>query len=678
MELIMKLTNLEICNFRSFGSEPEKIYFDEFTGIIGHNSAGKTTILNAINAMFGNLKLRKSDFHIEDDKAGNEKLTLQIKAKFEFFNVGNNPNDNSIPLFFESFTISEPGAAPYIEILFEATWQQGSTPDGVIETALNYLGVHEEGNKHPMSMLDRSKIDVIYIPAVRNPYDQLSNASGTILWRLLKQLNWKEEDKTRISEKIVELDKTISEQEGINLLEQTISNQWKTYHTDSRFAEASLKFGSTDLEKILKKLEVEFSPTPSEQIYRVGDLGDGLQSLFYLSLIDAFLKVEEKGLEEANTDIIDEERTLNVNPPAVTLLLVEEPENHIHPQLLGNALINLRNISTNANSQVIFTSHSPSVVKRIDPENIRHVRMGTVKKNTIVNKISLPSDEGDAYKFVKGAIQAYPELYFSSLVVLGEGDSEELLIPHFLKKKFPNLDAEGISIVPLGGRHVNHFWRLLNTLQIPHITLLDFDQERVGGGWGRIQYAYKELIKLDSSLGETNVLSNGQKLNEVIDNLNNWILPCSSLQSWIDYLEVKNIFYSAPLDIDFLMLENFKDQYLSILSSSEGPIIHVDGKNIKFSEVLGAEKGTVEYTSKLAVALKHTLKENGTNGSTFTDEQIELMVWYDYFFLGRGKPVTHRLAIDKIDKLDIIPPVFERLGTKVEVILRGEQNGSER
>lgn len=521
-------------------------------------------------------------------------------------------------------------------------------------------------------MLDRSKIDVIYIPAIRNPYDQLSNASGTILWRLLKQLNWKEEDKAQISEKIKALDEAISAQEGISLLEQTISNQWKTYNTDSRFAEASLKFGSTDLEKILKKLEVEFSPSPFDQTYRVGDLGDGLQSLFYFSLIDAFLKLEEKGLIEVSTGVGEEQRILNINPPAITLLLVEEPENHINPQLLGKALSNLKSISKNVNSQVIFTSHSPSVVKRVDPKNIRHIRMDDEQQSTVVNKITLPSDEGEAYKFVKGAIQAYPELYFSSLVIFGEGDSEELLIPHFLKKKFSNLDAEGISIVPLGGRHVNHFWRLLTMLKIPYITLLDFDQERYGGGWGRIQYALKELIKLIPSFGETFKSESGKTLNEFIDELSLWLLPSSYLQGWLDILEDKNIYFSSPLDVDFLMLENFKDQYLSILGSKEGPIVKIGENNVRFSQVTEEDKQTKEYKDKLATALKHTLKEKSGDGSTFSEEQKELMVWYDYFFLGRGKPVTHRLAIDKIEELPTIPPVFERLGLKVETLVKGE------
>ena len=36
-------------------------------------------------------------------------------------------------------------------------------------------------------------------------------------------------------------------------------------------------------------------------------------------------------------------------------------------------------------------------------------------------------------------------------------------------------------MVPLGGRHVNHFWRLVHDLAIPHLTLLDLNQETVAG-----------------------------------------------------------------------------------------------------------------------------------------------------------------------------------------------------
>ena len=40
-----------------------------------------------------------------------------------------------------------------------------------------------------------------------------------------------------------------------------------------------------------------------------------------------------------------------------------------------------------------------------------------------------------------------------------------------------------VCVVPLGGRHVNHFWRLLERLEIPYVTLLDLDSGRFQGGW---------------------------------------------------------------------------------------------------------------------------------------------------------------------------------------------------
>ncbi len=45
------------------------------------------------------------------------------------------------------------------------------------------------------------------------------------------------------------------------------------------------------------------------------------------------------------------------------------------------------------------------------------------------------------------------------------------------------------------------------------------------------------------------------------------------MNSWIEFLESYNIFFSSPLDIDFLMLENFEEEYKAILSKKEGPRI---------------------------------------------------------------------------------------------------------
>lgn len=673
----MKLTQLKLENFRSFGSFDEVIDFEAITGLIGHNSAGKTAILSAIRVLLGNLRLKQSDFHCVNEQSL-DPIEMKIEARFEIFNSSESREEGgetSIPIFFETLTIQNEGENPYIRIILDAKWTPSNSPEGDIDSSISFITSSDDDTQRvPMTAFFRSKIDVIYIPAIRNPYEQLNNAAGTILWRLLNQINWKESDKLDIAQKIDSLDQAISNQDGISLIEETISDQWKTYHDDNRFSDAKIKFGSTDLNKILKKLEVEFSPGPHDRSYKIGDLGDGLQSLFYFSLIDAFLKTEEKGHNEISENIDEDERILNISPPELTILLVEEPENHINPQLLGNALSNLRSISKNENSQVIFTSHNPSVVKRIDPEEIRHVRMERLIESSVVNKIVLPDKESDAYKYVKNAVIAYPELYFSSLVILGEGDSEEIIIPFFLKEKYPNLDSVGISVVPLGGRHVNHFWRLLNQMQIPYITLLDFDLERHGGGWSRIKYAIKELIKVKPNVGKVGMTNSDNTIADIVDDLDK--REDNSYKGWLNFLQKYSIYYSHPLDVDFLMLENFKDNYIETLSNNEGPFVEIGGKRIKVQNITDEEKRTEEFISKRNTSIRNTLKEKGGTGEQYNETQKDLMIWYDYFFLGRGKPVTHRLALSDIseDFASTIPTVFQSIIIDLKEKISGDNN----
>lgn len=56
----------------------------------------------------------------------------------------------------------------------------------------------------------------------------------------------------------------------------------------------------------------------------------------------------------------------------LTIVAVEEPENHISPHLLGRIVEKLNIISKKENSQIILTSHSPAIVKRVAPTNIRY------------------------------------------------------------------------------------------------------------------------------------------------------------------------------------------------------------------------------------------------------------------------------------------------------------------
>ena len=562
---------------------------------------------------------------------------------------------------------------PYLRIRLTASWEQSNTPDGIIESKTTYMSLSDEAQevitKVPSSEL--SQIKIIYVPAIRNPSVLLKNATGTLLWRVLKSINWSNETKENIKQQLKQAEESLFEEAGLERVRNSLKEHWKKYHKDVRYSEANIRFNSTDLEQLIKKFEVDFMPSITQRPYSIDSLGDGLRSLFYLSLVDSFLEIEQQAMENSETG---NEPIFNIQIPALTILAIEEPENHVSPHLLGNIVANLKKIAVKNNSQVIITSHTPAIVKRVSPESIRHFSISIEDLVTKVKKILLPQKQGsveneEAYKYVKEAVRSYPEIYFSKFVIFGEGDSEEIIIPKAIELGTEaQFDSISISVVPLRGRHVNHFWKLLKELDIPYVTLLDLDKERSGGGWGRVKYALEQLIKVGADKNELLLLAAGKILSDTrLSEMHTWDEnEIKKQKAWLGRLEHFDVFFSSPLDLDFMMLEAFPEAFKGVIKGNEGPRIDNVGKILEIEDQDPPADG---YLERVDLATKHALKEAGGNGETYTIEQKKLMVWYDYFFLQRGKPVTHRLALINISDerfSERLPNPLKRLLTKVK------------
>ena len=526
---ILKLDKVKLYNFRSFSNE-QIINFDDLTVIIGNNSSGKTAALAALNIMFSLTSndriLKRSDFHISKDlKPENmQNQNLYIEAVFSFDEVESEDGEKSpsIPLFYNNMLVDSPNGKPLLRVRLTGVWEKSSNIEGSIESKIEYIVCPEneeitDDNRVIAKRRDLDNIRMLYVPAVRDPSKQLKNVSGTMIHSILSTVRWSEKTKENIKNTIEQLNTHFISENGVSVLNESIHNQWMNYDSDERYSNAVLRFNSTDIESSMKNSEVFFSPTVTEKEYTVDEMGDGFRSLFYISMVNSILDVETKIVEEfEDTDIEDDERTFLHIPPVLTIVAIEEPENHIAPQLLGKLMLNLKSMAKKNNAQVIITSHSPAIVKRIDTENLRYFRMNKSEMSTVVKTISLPDRNSFAeqYKYIKEAVRAYPEVYFAEMVVLGEGDSEEIILPRYFEAYGEELDNLGISVVPLGGRYVNHFWRLLSDLDIPYITLLDLDREREGGGWGRIKYAIEQLIETGENKNEFLRLKDGSILTD--------------------------------------------------------------------------------------------------------------------------------------------------------------------
>lgn len=689
----MKLSKIKLHNYRCFGESEQVILIDDLVAFIGNNSAGKSAALCALNCIFSenanDRVLKRSDFHLPKDKKPEELMQqeMYIEAVFTFEELEEEHGKKyAVPQFFESLVVDAPIGTPYLRIRLMATWESSTTIEGAIDSKIVYVTCSEEqeitdGDIITAPRRDLDRIRLIYVPAVREPAKQLKNVSGTMMHQIMSSINWSDTTKQNVTTKIQELNAQFMGEKGVSILGSSIKTQWKEYDTDARYSNAELRFNSTDLDSSIKKSEIIFQPTVTGKEYNVEEMGDGLRSLFYISMVDSILDVENtirKEIED-NPDNLSFSRI----PPILTIIAVEEPENHISPHLIGKLIENLKNTAIRSNAQTILTSHSPAIIKRVEPECIRYFRMNVATESTEVRKITFPDKEKfeDQYKYIKEAVKAYPELYFAKLVILGEGDSEEILLSKFFECCGKNIDISGISIVPLGGRHVNHFWRLLNDLHIPHITLLDLDREREGGGWGRIKYVLKQLIANGYSKDELLRLQSGKVLtDDELEAMSNWKVNDEKImQKWIDFLEKYNVFFSAPLDVDFLMLENFETDYKGLLEGNEGPriLVEIDRKKEqqKIIEIEELDEKPDEYTKRVEEDIRNTLKKEGGDGSTYTEEQKRLMIWYNYFFLNRGKPSTHILALSKLDDLDLLfnlPSVFGRLIKVADKLLNNQ------
>jgi putative ATP-dependent endonuclease of the OLD family len=650
----MRISSLKLINFRSFGPEPQVMVFDSrLNTFIGLNSAGKTTALEALRKMFGKYgdqQFYKEDFHIADDEDSST-ITgkdLSIEARIEF-----EKGDKAIASFFSDMVIDDIDSDPYIRLRLEAKWTRSAIDDqGDIDARLFFIGVPESEPEDAESKKEyprhyRKLIEIFYVPAIRKPAEQLKYASGSILYRVLNNLKYSEKFREDFEKKSEDINELFKKVEGFENIQDTLQNLWEEFHKDSRYKEANLSFSNSDIESILNKIEIHFTPGPGgHRKFKVDDLGDGYRSLFYLTLVCALLELEsENDLE----DEIDE-----LTRPLLTILAIEEPENHIAPQLLGRVIRILDDLADNENIQIFLTSHTPAIVKRIDPESLYHFRINE-DGATEINQIELPDKESDAYKYVKEAVQNYPEIYFAKLVVIGEGDSEEVIFNRLMKTLDTDFDDNLITFAPLGHRFVNHIWELLSTLHIPYVTLLDLDLEREGGGWGRIKYALTQLIKVDIDKKELLAIKDGVLSDKDLEKMHLRDNSYSKrMPQWIRRLENYHVFFSAPLDIDLLMLESYPGYYTDEISYPDA-----NGPNIP-----DEKKNEAKYEKYLTGAVQATLKSEDATGELYSTDQKKLMIWYRYHFLGRGKPVTHITVLpeisDKILKRNL-PDVFTKI-----------------
>ncbi len=615
----MYIEQLILTNFRCFG--PASTTIDLTSGLttfVGVNGAGKTAVLQALQRLFGitgdQRHLRRQDFHVPGaEPMAPFQRTLVLEAILAFPELdARGANAGAIPEFFQQMAADHAGRLK-CRLRLEATWTDDGSLEGTVEQkywAVRAFGPFAEGDRIELKALDRTRIQMIYVPASR---DGASQVTAFLRGRLWRAINWSLGVRQTFADAGATLNGAFAAEPAVDMVVGAVARRWQEVHTAG--TDTTPLFRPIDLrfQEFIRKVEVVFRPDEAGRERALDDLSDGQRSLFHLAMTAATLDVEAS--IAANPGAVGFQPG-GIPLPALTLIAVEEPENNLAPFFLSRIVRQIEDLTRGPRAQAVISSHSASILARVDPSQVRHFRLNPADRTARVRAIRLPPHQEDASKFVREAVRTYPELYFARFVVLGEGASEEVVLPRLAEAMGLDIDRSFVAVVPLGGRHVNHLWRLLTDLDIPYATLLDLDWGRDGGGWGRIKTACAQLLEVGVALQAIFAKPNraGPAANLATFD-NHAVDDFAGLTNWATALRQQNIFFCTPLDLDYSMLRAFPAAYQLAEPGRQGPSRQGDPRSAVFGEA--------------------------GRGDLYTAAQEPLLRWYRYLFLGRGKPSTH-------------------------------------
>ncbi len=632
----MKLQAIRLSNFQSFGAAPTEIRLEEISYLIGPNGSGKTAALHALCRLFAFdpslRRILRSDFHVPfNEEAPPAERQLWIEADFLFPELVEDKDNSTVAPHFGHMRLDEVDGTPRVRFRLSATMGM----DGDIEENMVYvLDINADGSPLTIAQVPRSErnhIHVHYLPARRDPADHIAYGANALLGRMLRAVNW-DAERAVIKGLTDQISDRLATNPSINAFSTRLKTAWSALHKGSFFADPKLTFVASEIESLLRHLSVSFTPGHDEQLVDFSRLSDGQKSMLYLSLVLSSQAIGRAVLAEKDKSF-DAEK---LRPPVFTVVAVEEPENSLSPHYLGRIVSALNGMTGDGDAQALIATHAPSMLRRVAPERIRYLRL-TKERTSRVTHIQLPEAPDEAHKFVREAVQAFPEVYFSRLVVLGEGDSEEIVLPRLLQAKGAPVDESAVAIAPLGGRHVNHFWRLLSALQIPYLTLLDLDVARYAAGWGRIKIVNEQLAKFEpaKALPEDWDLP---KWNTKEAPVRTHYCFGEEKKSVFRELERRGVYFSAPLDLDFAMLIAFPDAY-------------------------GAEEDEPdESTIKAVLGKKHH------DASQYSKDEQKLFNTYHQRFKLGSKPAAHIDALAQLTDEELLaemPASLSRLADAV-------------
>lgn len=158
------------------------------------------------------------------------------------------------------------------------------------------------------------------------------------------------------------------------------------------------------------------------------------------------------------------------------ILLIEEPEAHLHPSMQYKFLKFLKDNYKKYHRarQIFVTTHSTQITSAILLEEMICLHSDTPGTTSVCypGRVFTDDDEGiKSKKFVQRFLDATKsDMLFANKVIMVEGLAEELLLPVMANYMGFSLEDEHVAIVSVGNRYFKHFLKLFD-IQESHFAI---------------------------------------------------------------------------------------------------------------------------------------------------------------------------------------------------------------
>jgi len=461
----MFLSNISVENFRCFGEGSERLELTlrkGLTALVGENDCGKSALIDALRFALGTTdqewyRLEDSDFH-----TGADFPEIRIICRFEGL------AGRDLRAFVEYLTHSTtPDGAPCLIVNWTAK-NSGEIRKGRPYRRIEvHAGKDAKGPTLPQEV--RELLQATYLRPLRDAEQALSSGRGSRLAQVLRQAReikaGEEHDETKPLK-----DQNLSVSAIGKLMHSLLQEQRVVTGTreeiDRRLADLTLQGDSltssihvsganakedVQLRELLEKLDLRLGGD--------GKRGLGSNNALFMACELLLLSQPEDGLK---------------------LLLIEEPEAHLHAQRQLRVMKYLQEQAELRGIQVIVTTHSPNLASAVELQNM--VMLRSARAFALASEHTL-LDVSD-YRFLQRFLDATKaNLFFARGVLIVEGDAENILIPSLARLIGRDFTKHGVSIVNVGGVGLRRYARVFlrkdeangGALGVPVACVTDMD-----------------------------------------------------------------------------------------------------------------------------------------------------------------------------------------------------------